>query len=531
MAASSARERAARWAVSWPALVLLFFVPAAVWARSGPLFSVPDEPAHTVKAVAVWYGQLNGTDAKNEFGYIATTFDIPAVWSQVNDVPGCYAFQRNNTADCAPTFPNDRPTTAVTSTAGHYPPLYYLLVGWGGRVSESSRGVYLMRLASALAGAVLLAWAARALLRVLRPPLAVLSVLVAATPMVYFLAGSVNPNGFEIAASVAVWAHVLAIVRWRERGDAPVPRALLVGLLVTGALLAFTRSLSPPFLALIVGLALLAGSWRTLRALAREKAVVGTFVALGGIAVLAMVAVVASGHLALVPGAPLPADVDPWRETIGMGDIYVKQMIAWFGWLDTRQATLTVYLWLAVVFGLIIGSLMLARLRENLALVATVVVTALLPIVAQAPRAAEQGLAWQGRYTLPIAVGIPLLALVAIDRHAEAVRGLTRRIAVSGAVLVGIGNLYALWWNLRRYTVGGDNEVMIFDGPWQPPLGSRFWLAVLFLAAAGAVAVCAVASDAAPAGADADPGRTGEDDDRTPVGVGADGPMPTGEEP
>lgn len=497
MAASSEPDRIARRALSWPALVLLFFVPSATWALSGPLMSVPDEPAHTVKAVAVWYGDRAGHDGDDVFGNPTTLVDIPPVWEGVHAVPVCFAFKPAVTADCAPGFPNDLQEPPVTTSAGRYPPLYYTLVGWAGRLLPDSTGLYLMRLVSAALSAGLLAWAVRSLARVVRPPLAVLGVLAAATPMVWFLAGSVNPNGFEITAALALWCHLAAVIRWRERSPEPVPRSLLAGLVVSGTALAFTRSLSPLYLLGILALALTAMTWTTLRSLARERPVAASVGGLVAAAAVAMGLVVRSGHLGSIPGYPLPPGVEPWREVVGMSDIYIRQMIAWFGWQDTQQATLSVYAWLAVVFALVGGGLASARARQNVGLVLTVLATVALPVVLQTPRVAEQGLAWQGRYTLPLAVGIPVLAILSVDRGAA--DGVARRGAVAGAVVLGIGSLYALWWNLRRYVHGIEGELSILSGPWQPPAGAGLWMAVLGLFTVATVALVAVLPDRPPA--------------------------------
>ena len=41
--------------------------------------------------------------------------------------------------------------------------------------------------------------------------------------MVFFLAGSVNSNGLEVAAAIAVWSSLLAILHWGDRHDEPDP--------------------------------------------------------------------------------------------------------------------------------------------------------------------------------------------------------------------------------------------------------------------------------------------------------------------
>ena len=48
------------------------------------------------------------------------------------------------------------------TTAGAYPPLYYLLVGWPSRIMSAADGLYVMRIVSALLCATLFiaAWLA-----------------------------------------------------------------------------------------------------------------------------------------------------------------------------------------------------------------------------------------------------------------------------------------------------------------------------------------------------------------------------------
>lgn len=490
-----------------PALVLLFFIPAAVWALASPLFSVPDEDAHVVKAVAVWSGQLGGADVRRDDGYVFTTYALPAVWAQASASPDCFKFRREVTADCAPPFtaPDGAAAQAdVATTAGHYPPLFYALVGWGGRLAPGATGVYLMRLTAAAIGAGFLALAVRALSTVIRPQWALLGVLAAATPMVWFLAGSVNPNGLEIVAAIAVWATALALVRWPERHDAPAPRFLAVGLLVAGVVMTFTRSLSPMFLVGILLLALLTARASSLRHLAQERRPKIVVAVLAGATVLSAALILFSGHLDAVPGKAITPGAGALRNVMGETPAYVQQMVAVFGWLDTLVAQVSLYAWLFVVFVLVGLALALTPLRRNVALLVAIAATVALPIAAQAPRAVSQGLPWQGRYTLPLAVGVPLLAVLSIDLAGARVPGMTRRMAVTSGLVLGVGNLYAAWWALRRYVNGSDGSIWVFSGAWQPPLGAGVLLGALAVFAALCVTALAVLPDAVP-DADVDP--------------------------
>ncbi len=72
--------------------------------------------------------------------------------------------------------------------------------------------VYLMRFLSVLMSATFIATALTALRRTTVPRVAAIGVLFAVTPMVLFVGSSVNPNGPEIAAAIAVWVCGLVLV-------------------------------------------------------------------------------------------------------------------------------------------------------------------------------------------------------------------------------------------------------------------------------------------------------------------------------
>lgn len=489
----------------WPVLFLLFFVPCAAWAIASPLFSVADEPAHTVKAVATWHGQLSGPETPGP-GYLANVYEVPAIWQSAFLVPECYKFQRNNTPDCAPELSGGTEMTGVLVPAGHYPPLFYVLVGWAGRLLPSATGVYVMRLVAAALAAAFLSLATRTLARIIRPGLAVIGVLVAATPMTYFLAGSVNPSGFEIAAAISVWTHALAIAHGRVTGEAlapgdqapptRIPGALLVGLVVSSAAMALTRQLSGVFLVGILVLATMTSNRARLRGLVRQR---GVQLALGGLAIaiaLGAVFVISTGNPSSMTGKAIENGTGPLAAVIGETDAYLRQMVGNFGWLDTRSPQLSYYLWIGIVFAMVGFVAVAAKLRTSAPLLITVAVTLGLPLI-ELPNAAKSGLPWQGRYSLPIAVGIPLIAVVLIEPLARRIPGLTNRLIAAVATAVGIGNVYAFYWALRRYVVGGDRGFNIFTGgAWQPPLGSAFLVAVMVAFAAAAVVVAVRAPEA-----------------------------------
>lgn len=485
-----------RWRVlmSWPVLTLLFLVPCLVWALASPLFSAPDEPAHVVKATGLWYGQLVGPETDVD-GYPANTYRLPSVWKNAFTVPDCYKFLRNVTADCAPPLAGDATITDVNVPVGHYPPGYFALVGWGGRFFGSAKGVFLMRGVSALVAAALLALAVRALSRVVRPALALTGVLLAATPMTYFLAGSVNPSGLEITSAIAVWSHAIAIFSYRSRRAGAIPRALLVGMTASGAIMIMTRQFSALFVAAIVVFAALSVPVPSVIAALRDRRTWLVGAALAFVTAVAAAFILRTGDPgSLVPGKPPTDGTGPVQAVIGESDSYVRELVGVFGWLDTRSPQLSFYLWLGLVFAFVMAALTTNQWRRGIGLAGTFAMTMLLPFI-QLRSIDTQGLVWQGRYTLPIAVGMPVLAVVLIDPLASRIPGFLRRCTVLVTAMLGVANVYALYWALRRYVVGGDRGTNIFvGGAWQPPLGSAALVGLMVAFGLATMALVVVAT-------------------------------------
>lgn len=506
------------WFLSWPVLIALFWLPGIVWSLASPLFSVPDEASHVVRAVGIWHGQIVEEDA---------IVQVPAIWGQAAPQLECYAFKPTTTADCAPPFAGSDETADVFTTANRYPPLFYVAVGWAGRVSAGPLGVHLMRITGALLCAAMLAASVRALSRIIDPRLALAGTLVAATPMVLFLAGSVNSNGLEACAAIAVWSTLLTVLRWGDRHNGPIPRPLIVQLALVASVLALVRPVSPAFLG-VIGILTCASvpfGW-VLRTL-RDRAVLVA----GAVAVVVSLAagayVTSTGAMAATIGFPI-GDRNPLLAIVGQTSDYVEGMVGIFGWLDTRPPLFTLLVWLGVVFGLLALALGLGSLRSVLSLGATVAATLVLPIAAQLPSAATSGLPWQGRYTLPIAVGIPLLAVVVIDGQRALAAQLVARVSAGVVLLTGAASVAAVFWALRRYVTGITGSLDISGGSWQPPGGSVLLVAamVLFVAATLALVVLAgrkasppdVARPLAgsgPGSADGDDDRDDDRDDRT----------------
>jgi hypothetical protein len=476
------------------------------WSLASPRFSGPDEPSHFIKSAAVVRGELRGAQATRSDGVPTGEVQVPARLGSSGGFPSCYAFNPAQPAGCAPSeFDGSTDDAAIQTTAWPYTPVYYALVGWPTLFDTTARSAWFGRFASAAITALLVAWATDPLRRRLGGRFAIGTVLVTVSPMVLFLSGLFNPNGMEVAAAIGVLAHGSDVL-----GPRDPPRRAAWGLGVSGALLALTRPLSPAFLVVLLALLLLRAPWPRVRAAVTRRDVQVAGAAMGISLVLAGLWTVTTGAPPF-PG-PLPAEGIPvWVDVMGRSGAYLEEMVGVLGWRDTASPSGIVMLWYALVGALALGGLVVGSVRDRLTIAAAVAGTLLLPF-SQVLSAETQGLPWQGRYTLPLAVAVPIFGALAL---APRLKSIERDRA--GWMLLGaasVGHVMVFYQGLRRYLVGlpGDWWVLDDDG-WIPPLAPWVLIAIVV----GALGLVALAAwlDQGPAlvGVDereADGPRTGE---------------------
>ena len=215
-----ARRRTWSPARVFVAVLVIAFLNMAAWSIATPLFASPDEPAQVARAVALVHGDLVGTTVKNA-GNAITDITIPAVYSYRSGAAygSCFVFQPDVPASCAAPITRSTAEVATTTYAGRYPPLYYAIVGLPSLFTSSPTGIYLIRLVSALLNAVFLALAALSVVAWSRSRMLLIGLLVATTPMTFFLGGVVNASGFEITSATCLWCSgVVLRVGTRRQG-------------------------------------------------------------------------------------------------------------------------------------------------------------------------------------------------------------------------------------------------------------------------------------------------------------------------
>ena len=454
----------------------------ALWALASPLFGVADEPAHVVRAAAVARGQLGGHD-RTDFAdrQVRTEVRLPLVYATATTLPSCYIGRTGVPAGCAPGFSGSEEAGPVLTQVGRYPPAYYLAVGLPGRWFAPSAGVRVMRLVSAAIVAGLLASAFASLRDVDDGPSLLLGLVVAVTPMALFLAGSVNPSGVEIAAAVGLWTALTGLLLGHREGTTARFAARAA---VAGSCLLVARQMGPLVAGLVlVVMAVVAGRERS-RAVARVPEVRRAAVVLGAVALASIAWIVARGTLVDIGGTPPPGPLSMrgvLQQSLGRTPTNVLQMIGRFGWTDTPAPSLTYYVWFACLGLLGFAGLARARRREVVGLVLLIGLVVAVPVALESSRARDIGFVWLGRYTLPLAVGVPILAA---RLAGDLLGSLGRRLVPLVVGATALGHAHAFVSTLERYS--GGYGVGTSD-PWTPP-GTTPGLILGFLVVAGAYA-------------------------------------------
>ena len=483
----------------WVAAVMGFFLVTAAWAFADPILSGPDEPAHLIRAEAIVRGQLIGTSVYSQAGNPNTSVLVPGFLQGSNGLPyWCFIFNPNTTATCAPPLVGPDHLIRLPTYVGHYPPLYYAVVGLPSLADPGKSGVYWMRLLSALVNALLLGSAVWLALR--RSRLLAVAVLVAATPTVIYYAGSVNPNGMEMTSAVCFWCAVgLLTMPW----PGAVQRAELSLAAVSGALLALSRGLSPVWVVIAVVAALSAGDRVRMRALARRRdARIAAAALLVATAAAAAWIVLAHGLEEL--GFPNHESYG-WLFTHALSATphYLSEMVGYFGANNIPAPPFATTAILVAFFVLVAGALILGNWRERAVLTVLLIAIVAVPIAVDVATGRHYGLIWQGRYTMAVGVGSPIFAghvlTSALSRRRATLAALTVRagwIALLAGACVGLAQFTSFLWDLRRFMVGANGPMSgVFGGSWQPPVDG-FVLLIAAFAGLGIVTVLLTRSSA-----------------------------------
>jgi hypothetical protein len=207
----------------------------------------------------------------------------------------------------------------------------------------------------------------------------------------------------------------------------------------------------------------------------------------------------------------VPFDFEPtlstgelWRQTIGRTGAFYFEMLGNLGWLDTTLPGLSYLLLTAALATLVLLAVGIGTRRYVMAMLVVIATTVVTPILLEVWQYQDYGLYWQGRYTLPIAVGVPLLAVLALQSGAGR-RTLSRGwfVPAVGGMLV-VAQVLAFYQALRRWSVGADGRILYWLDPNWTSIVPQFLLIMAYAIAYVVLIVWLLGSRAdepAPAGA------------------------------
>ena len=456
-----------------------------LWGLATPLFANADEQAHVVRAASVARGELVGRTPRSNLLKGYTFVKLPAIYDAAGDHLNCFARKPNRDASCHSFTGSESKTKEVITEAGRHPPAYYAVVGGISRLWPNAPGaVYLMRFVTVLITALFVAFAVRALSRTASPRIALVGLAVALTPMVLSFGSAVNPTAPETAAAIAAWACGLVLVSELRAGKEP-DRGLVVQLGIAASTLVLARQISMFWLAFIaLILAALLGKDALRRLWRSTSARIWAAVVAGCVAAQLLWIVLADGLDLSVPIGfePTLSNTDLARETVGRVGGFYLEMLGVLGWLDTTLPGLTYLLLTAALGALVLLAVAVGIRPYVIAMLAAIAITVVTPIALEAWQYRTYGLYWQGRYTLPIAVGVPLLAVFALQSESG------RRVLLRGWFVPAIGGMLvvahvlAFYQALRRWSVGANGPVFYWLHPDWTSIVPQFLLIVAYSA-------------------------------------------------
>lgn len=486
-----ARVVSNRWGVFGVAFVLTL-VPMLLWNLASPIGSSPDEPTHFVRAAAVVRGQVfTGPLPSNPRMSEAEVPEFVA-WTLSRT---CYAFKPDTVASCVHPVPGNPDRIVQTGhTAAANSPVFYALTGLPSLVLDGDKALYAMRGVNSLLCAAMFGFLFLALSQLARPRWSYFAAFVSVTPMVFFLGGTLNPNGLEPAATGSLLASLTVLC------SRAVDRVRMIELLaivvLSTIMLTSTRNISLLWVVMAVVVALLFARRAIVMRLLRRPAIWVT------VGLAALVCVAEFIYFIRPSVVAQPQQFSGAGTSFRDGLLYMIQhtfdyasgWVGLFGWVDTPAPSFVLIVWAALMLGLVLAALILAASVRRFAVILLLVALVLVPAIAQAAVITNAGFIWQGRYTLAIVIALILASGMALDRCGFGIPAAPlRKVATFGIWLMAFGQVFAFVVTIKRYVVGDSAYLStLFRTPqWQPP-GSWLMLTVLFTIVMAGAAIVAV---------------------------------------
>jgi Predicted membrane protein (DUF2142) len=462
-----------------PALLVAgFALQIAVWVMVIPAFEDYDEFDHIYRASGVTHGQVVAPAVPRPGDPPSTVIaDRRLVEAGYEE---CLSLPYTSPERCGVVRDAGRGLVVVISWAAFYNPAYYAVVGWAERVGSGLSAAVATRAFSVLISVAVLAWAAWLTRSWPKARSGIRGLLLSASPILLFSLAIVAPNGLEMVSGVLWWVGLITLAQAR-----PLPRGLWPALATAGCLLVTLRFLGPVWLVLATAVALL---WRpreiisALRRHARQALAAAVAVSIAGAAALAWLVTQRSHVIVsppLQPGMGLAGGV---RHSTADLPSMIVQLVSAIPGRNIAPPSLLVVAWL-LPFVLLLLNVEWRRdpgaRRALICLIATVVI---FPVAFQGAMFERLAHFWQGRYILPLAVGIPLLAAASGAASPTRLR-VNDAVTVIGVTLAQmIALVAALRWYARHSPLTREGTFPLLPG----------WVLIALMALGCALLACAL---------------------------------------
>jgi hypothetical protein len=420
------------------------FLVQAAWMVAVPAFRGSDEFDHVYKAASVARGQWTARESAPDGrgGVVTIPRDIVTAAS-----PVCRFYDYTGHDNCFPIRPVTGPDVEVATAASAYNPAYYLVTGILSRPFHGAGVDYAMRVLTALASALLMAWAAAITARWATTAWPFLTMTVGFTPVLLYSTSIAAPNGLTFASAALVWSALIALGR-----PGLDQLGLAVPLTVASLVLVATHTTGALWLALIALVTLLLHPlrhwWSVLAARPRTWALAALTVLAGTALCMAWIRYAATNSL----GESAGGDVEfPWSRLLEFHARWALQAIGAFPVRNDPAPTLVYAIYAPVLLIALIALFRFARPRERVAAGAALLVLVAVPTILTYLSYSSESVAWQGRYSLPIWLGITTIAGVVLDRRAGPSRPVTALVYILVAAAMTTSTVHL---GLREARVG-----------------------------------------------------------------------------
>lgn len=382
----------------------------AAWILTMPAFRGIDEFDHVYKAAAVARGQWTAPDpAPHGRGGIVT---IPGSIVRAAS-PVCRYYDYVGHDNCFPIRTVGHGLVEVATGAGSYNPAFYVIVGTITRPFPGAAADFAMRATTALLCALLVAWAAAVIARWATTPWPLLALTIGLTPVLVYSTAIVAPNGVTYSSAALVWAALMGLAR--SPSDA---RGLALPLTIGSVALVATHTTGVMWLALAVATVVVLRPVSEWTRLLRRR--LTTWILATGVVMIATALCLAwfrLAHTNTLSTKTVDSGSFPFEQLPLFHTLWALQAIAVFPLRDERAPAPVYVIWGAVLLTVLLMLFRIGGRRERIAGFEILGLLVVVPTILTVMSYRTESFAWQGRYSLPLWLGITSLAGFALDKR------------------------------------------------------------------------------------------------------------------